>query len=240
MKVRTGVSGLDKMLNGGIIEGRNILVPGPCGSGKTTLAMHFVYNGATKFNEPGLFMSLEEKPDKVCADMANFGMDVKKAVDDGNLHLIGGPLAGLKSFMMKVDSDIDDVLWEIKDVIKENKIKRVAIDSINLFTMLVRDEETKRKSLASLCNSLSATGCTSFLTSETNEGTLQLSRHGIEEFVADGVIALYMARQGARFVPGIAVRKMRGSSHDKEIRYYEITDKGITVYPDETMFAEIK
>jgi len=239
-KVKTGIDGLDKMLNGGLVEGRNILLSGPCGSGKTTLAMQFVYNGAVDYGEPGLFMSLEEKPEKVIQDMGNFGIDVKKAMASGKLYVVGGPLAGLKSFMMKVDGNLDDVLLELRDIIKEHKVKRVAIDSTNLFTAFVHDEETKRRSLAALCNSLSATGCTSMLTSETNEGALQLSRLGIEEFVVDGVIALYLARQGSRFVPGIAVRKMRGAKHDKEIRYYEITDKGISVYPEETMFTEIK
>ncbi len=86
-------------------------------------------------------------------------------MDNELLHFVGGPLAGLKSFMMKVGAD--DVLWEIRGVIKENGIKRAAIDSINLFALLVRDEETKRKSLAAPCNFLSATGCTTILASET-------------------------------------------------------------------------
>jgi len=69
---------------------------------------------------------------------------------------------------------------------------------------------------------------------------MDLSRYGIEEFVVDGVIVLYLVRQGSKFVPGITVRKMRGTDHDKEIRYYQITNKGVVVYPQETVFANIK
>ncbi len=73
MRIRTGITGLDEMLDCGFVEERNILVSGPCGSGKTTLAMQFVYNGAVKCGEPGLFMSLEEKTGNVCPRLENFG-----------------------------------------------------------------------------------------------------------------------------------------------------------------------
>jgi len=105
--------------------------------------------------------------------------------------------------------------------------------------MLLQTDEEKRLALASLCNTLSSLGCTSLLLSETKEHSMDLSRDGMEEFVVDGVIVLYLVRQGQRFIPGIVVRKMRGINHDKEIKYYKITDKGVIVYPEETLFADI-
>ena len=238
-RIKTAIEGLDVMLKGGFLPSRNILLSGPCGSGKTILAMHFVYNGAMHFNEPGLFVTLEESKQKIYQDMAKFGMDLKKAEASGNFILIGGPVASLRTHMSKVDADIKDIIEEIEEIIKEKGIKRVAIDSINLLTMLLDEDAEKRKALASLCNTLSSLGCTSILTSETREGSMALSRYGIEEFVVDGVVVLYLVRQGSSFVPGITIRKMRGSSHDKEIRVYKITDKGIVVYPTETMFTNI-
>jgi KaiC/GvpD/RAD55 family RecA-like ATPase len=68
---------------------------------------------------------------------------------------------------------------------------------------------------------------------------MDLSAHGIEEFVVDGVVVLYLLRQGSSFVPGIVVRKMRGTAHDKTIRFVEISDKGIVVHPDEAVFQEL-
>jgi KaiC/GvpD/RAD55 family RecA-like ATPase len=68
---------------------------------------------------------------------------------------------------------------------------------------------------------------------------MAFSRYGIEEFVVDGVVVLYLARQGPQFVPGIAIRKMRGTAHEKDIKLYRITDKGIVVYPEETLFTEL-
>jgi len=238
-RVKTSIEGLDKMLNGGFLPGRNVLLSGPCGSGKTTIAMQFVCNGAMRYSEKSLYVTLEEKKEKIINDMENLGMNIKKTINEGKLFVIGGPIASLNSYMHKVDADIDNIIREIEEVVRQNGIKRVAIDSINLLTMLLQNDEEKRLALASLCNALSSLGCTSLLLSETKEHSMDLSRYGMEEFVVDGVIVLYLVRQGQRFIPGIVVRKMRGINHDKEIKYYRITDRGVVVYPEETLFTAI-
>ena len=236
-RARTGIDGLDKMLHGGLIRGRNTLLSGPCGSGKTTLAVQFVYNGIIKDGEPGLYVTLEENKHKIMDDMLKLGLDLRTAEKSGKFHIIGGPMGHLTSQMAKVDAKMKDLVAEIEEVVKANKIKRVAVDSINLFTMLAKDDSERRIALAELGNCLSSLGCTSLLLSETKENTMDLSRYGLEEFIVDGVIVLYLVRQDSAFVPGLVVRKIRGSSHDREIRVYQITDKGIVVYPDERMFT---
>jgi len=237
-RVKTNIDGFDTMLKGGLLSGRNILLSGPCGSGKTIFAMQFAYNGALQ-GENTLYVTLEESKEKLYEDMLKFGFDLKKVEEEGKFLIIGGPIASIHSYMEKVDADINNLIKEIEEVVKENNIKRVVIDSVNLLTMLLETEEERRKALASLSNTLSSLGCTAIFTSETKEGSMDLSRYGMEEFVVDGVIVLYLVRQGSRFVPGIAIRKMRGSDHDKEIRVFRITDKGIVVYPEETMFTNV-
>ena len=239
IRVKTSIDGLDKMLMGGFLPGRNILLSGPCGSGKTTISMQFVCNHLLNDNEKSLYVTLEEKKDKVLNDMAKLGINAKKAEQEGKLLVIGGPIAILNTYMHKVDANISNIIKEIEEVVKQNGIKRVAIDSINLLTMLLQTDEEKRLALASLCNTLSSLGCTTILTSETKEHSMDISRYGMEEFVVDGVIVLYLVRQGSRLVPGIVIRKMRGTNHDKEIKYYKITDSGVIVYPEETLFTNI-
>jgi len=240
MRIKTGIKGLDKMLLGGLLQGRNVLLSGPCGSGKSILAMQFLYNGAMLYNEPGLYVTLEETKKKFYEDMSNLGIDLNHAERTGKFTLIGGPIASLKKYMTKVDASIKNIVEEIEEIVREKGIKRVVIDSINLLTMLSKDDDERRKALAMIANSLSALGCTAILISETKEGSMDLSRYGIEEFVVDGVIVLYLLRQGSKFEPGIVIRKMRGTKHEKEIKYYEITDQGIFVHPEETLFANIK
>ncbi len=238
-RIKTHIPGLDKMLKGGFLSGRNILLSGPCGSGKSTLAMQFVYSGAVKQKEPGLFITLEEPKEKIYENMDGFGWDIRGLEKTKKFFLVGSSIGEINNSMAKVDAKIIHLINEIKEVVEENKIKRVAIDSINLLTMLAEDESEKRNALASLCHTLSSLGCTSLLISETKEGSMDLSRYGIEEFIVDGVIVLYLIREGSKFIPGVSVRKMRGTNHDKEIRVYEIGKKGIVIYPQETMFARI-
>jgi KaiC/GvpD/RAD55 family RecA-like ATPase len=235
-RVKTGIEGLDKMLNGGFLRGRSILLSGPAGTGKSTLAMQFAYKGATEYNEPSLYVTLEENRNKIAENMSQFRFDINKATKSGKFEIIGGPLAELKTGMYKSDANFQHLIDEICEVIREKNIKRVVIDSINLFLMLMKNEEEKRTALAILCNKLSNLGCTSILTSEVKEGTMDLSAHGIEEFVVDGVVVLYLKQQGSSFIPGIAVRKMRGTSHERGIKFVTFSDKGIEVHPEEAVF----
>ena len=138
--------------------------------------------------------------------------------------------------MRKLDANAEHIILEIEDIIRKKKIKRVVIDSINLLTMIPKMLEEKREMLAKLCNMLSSLGCTSLLLSETRDEDRRISEFGIEEYIVDGVVVLYHLKQGTRFVPGIAIRKLRGSSHDHDIRPYDITAHGLIVYPEEVMF----
>ena len=238
-RVPTGIPGLDKMLFGGFLEGRNILVSGPCGAGKTIFGIQFLYNGAVKYNEPGLYVTLEETKQKIFDDCAALGFNLPVLERQNKFYVIGGPIAKIKYYMDKVDAKARHIINEIGEVVKDKNVKRVVIDSLNLLTILASSDEERRRIIASLCNMLSSLKCTSLLISETEEGSMKLSRYGMEEFVVDGVVVLYLVRQGSRFISGIAIRKMRGTDHDKEIRVYRIGQGGIVVYPNETMFGEV-
>ena len=228
---KTGVQGLDELLNGGIPAGRVVLLSGVSGTGKTTFAMQFLYNSALK-GEPGLFITLEEGKDKIVQDMKGVGMDLGKAP---KLKIVGGHVAEMVSITRKSGAGMKDFLREIKGMIEETGSKRVVIDSINLFLMLFKTDEERRNALISLSNLLYRLGCTALFTCEVRENTFDISWYGFEEFVVDGVIALYSMKRESSFFQGITVRKMRGVRHQKNIALYAITDKGITVYPDQPL-----
>jgi circadian clock protein KaiC len=229
--VSTGIEELDNMLDGGIPSGRSVLVSGSSGTGKTTLGMHFIYNGIKKYEEPGLFITLEQDKSKIVEDMKSVGMDLNSL--GSKFNIVGGQVADVLYYKNKTKAKIDDFIKEVDEIIKKTGAKRVVIDSVNLLLMLFNTEEEKRKALISLSQILSKNNCTSLLLCEVRENTFDLSWYGFEEFVADGVITLYNVKQEAVFHQGIAVRKMRGVDHTKSIFLYKITDKGIRIYPDE-------
>ncbi|MEM5814693.1 MAG: ATPase domain-containing protein [Candidatus Aenigmatarchaeota archaeon] len=229
-RLSSGVKGLDRMLGGGFIPGTTVLVSGQAGSGKTTFAMQFLYDGARN-GEHGLFITLEQDREKLIADMAAIGMNIPKAK---NIRIIGGSLGDVMRFRKLVKAKLDDFLDEIQEVVCEAKAKRVAIDSINLFLMLFEGEEDKRFALLSLCDMLNKLGCTVMLTCETQEN-LALSWYGFEEFVVDDVITLMNVKMDHYFKHALSVRKMRGSAHDKSIVSYDITPKGLIVYPEDVV-----
>jgi len=235
MRIKTGIEGLDEMLNGGLVSGRAVLLSGSSGTGKTTLGMQFIYRGIKDFNEPGVFITLEQSKEKIKEDMKTLDMDL----DDLGVqfNLVGGSMAKIKYYQGKTKAKADDFIAEIEEIVKETKAKRVVIDSLNLFLLLFETDEERRRALLALTEALSRLNCTALLTCEVRENTFDISWHGFEEFVVDGVITLYNVKQGSVFHQGIAIRKMRGMSHIKDIVPYKITDKGIIVYLEEPWLA---
>ena len=75
-RVPTGISGLDDMIEGGFKKNNTIVLIGGCGSGKSTMAMQYLYNGALS-DEPGVYITFEEEPVEIRENMLRHGWDLK-------------------------------------------------------------------------------------------------------------------------------------------------------------------
>src|SRR2546421_6065008 len=84
---RTGISGLDSILEGGIPRSNVTLVEGAIGTGKTTMGVEFVYRGASEFDEPGLIVLFEVSPEKVVRDAAQLGWDLAALERQGGVEI---------------------------------------------------------------------------------------------------------------------------------------------------------
>ncbi len=243
-RVRTGVTGLDELMEGGFPEGRSMLVSGACGTGKTIFGIQFVYMGAAKYNEPGVYVTLDERPDLIRQDVLRFGWDLRKLEDKNMLQIIDGSIAkiGLPSdeeFSLPVTGfDVDKLLLEIMRVSKRIGAKRVVIDSLPALGFNFENPNDVRKAILKLSYMLMRTGVTSLITSEVDEGSNQYGKYGVEEYVVDGVIILHYMGVGTQSNRTLHIRKMRSTKHSEDLHPIEITEKGIVVHKIEEEYAE--
>jgi circadian clock protein KaiC len=239
--VPTGIPGVDEILAGkGIPRSHTILVSGGPGSGKTTFAMQFLYTGATQHDESGVYVTLDEEPTDVKANMSKYGWDLKRLEDEKKLIFINvSPVrvapdtTGLIQIGMK-EFRLVKLLEAIRQGVKEVNAKRVVVDPVTIFTLQYPDEVERIHAMRDLMRDL-RTGCTNLLISELR-GTGWEREHQFEEYLAQGVILLRTFLKDGRLVRVFQVEKMRGLAIDNQPRPYEISAKGIEVYPRATVY----
>jgi len=222
-RVQTGITGLDEMLFGGFLPQTANLVEGAPGTGKTTIGMQFIYNGITKFNEPGLIITFEEFPQQYYHDAAEFGWDFEQLEKDGKLKVImTSPEVG--------QLDVESVGGIIETSVAKMGARRVLVDSITHFERLTQDPVELRSLEYSFINGLKREGLTALL---TRESPTLLGEAPHEDsnvaFVADSYLLLRYVEIESTIHKALLVLKTRGSDHAKDIRQFEITDQGIEV-----------
>ena len=222
-RVPTGIKGLDEMLGGGLLKKRHVLVTGGPGSGKTTFAMQFLYNGAEKFGDKGLFISLEEKSEKLVENLSQgFNWDLEKHLREGNIVIT------------TVDKfDWDTLTDMLQSYVTRHKVRRVVIDPLTILRLNTRDTFEFRRKLIGLLGFLENLDCTVLLTSESQSLTREASTYTLEEFVVDGVIVLYNIPVRNERRRALEIVKMRGVAHSNNIYPFKITPNGIVVYQEE-------
>jgi KaiC/GvpD/RAD55 family RecA-like ATPase len=237
--VDTGIPGLNELIEGGFVKGKPVLVAGSAGTGKTTFCMQFLVSGATKYDEPGVFVTMGEGIRHIFDYMTRYGWDLELLVARNKLSLVDvTPVpVGMDKFYIAHDQSLEfnpDTLCDL--ILKEIKridASRVVIDSITALLLTTTDEFALRHELLALTTMLDRTGCTSLLTSEVTSrpvsSTGELSRSELAEFIAHGVIELALRFVQNEHIRTLTVRKMRGTNHDKGIYLYEIGPEGIKI-----------
>jgi circadian clock protein KaiC len=222
-RVQTGLIGLDEMLCGGFLPQTANLVEGAPGTGKTTIGMQFIYNGITKFNEPGLIITFEEFPLQYYHDAAAFGWDFEQLEKDGKLKVI---MTSPEVSRL----DVESVGGMIETAVEQMGARRVLVDSITHFERLTQDPVELRSLEYSFINALKREGLTSLLTRESPT-LLGEAPHEDSDiaFVVDSYLLLRYVEIESTIHKALLVLKMRGSDHAKDIRQFEITDQGVEV-----------
>jgi circadian clock protein KaiC len=221
-RVPTGVEGVDKMLDGGLVSGSIALVQGAPGTGKTTLGMEFLYHGAVERDEAGLMVTFEQFPHTLYRDALAHGWNLRELEQAGKLRVV---FTSPQVFLSSLQSPISPINSAIRDM----SVKRAVVDSVTQFQMLSREPVELRAYYNHLINGLRREGITSLLLSEGASADFVRSDRGRLAFVVDSVIMLRYVEIDSVMQRALAVLKTRGSDHDKAIRRFEIETGGLVM-----------
>jgi circadian clock protein KaiC len=221
-RVSTGVKGLDEMLSGGFVPGSMILVRGAPGTGKTCLALQFLILGASKQKEPGLLISFEEFPRSLYRDARSLDWDLAELEKEGKLHML---FTSPEVFLTSLESPES----QLNQLILEEGIRRLALDSVSHFDRMTSKESELRAIYTSVTNGLRREGITAMLLGEEGPSEYRQAFKGGLSFLVDAVVVLRHVEIESEMQRALVVLKMRGSSHAKEIRRFEISPKGLAV-----------
>lgn len=232
MRIRTGISGFDDLIQGGLVANRVYIVAGPPGSGKTTFGIQFLIQGARE-GERGLYVSLTEDPKNIIEDMSSFNFGLQRYTAGGMILFVDmGPLSIQHFPSVKNSHSIgttyaQEVFKKISAIVKSMKIKRVVIDSVLTLKFGSGEKEEQNREIARFFRSLKDLKVTTLILSEMTD----LTNYSPEHYMAHGVIFLHNFLQGSSMTRAVQIIKMRSTRHDCDMYKMEITSDGIKVYP---------
>ena len=222
-RVKTGILGLDQMLRGGLVPQTATLVEGAPGTGKTTLGMQFIYHGIVAHEEPGIILTFEQFPSQYYRDAANYGWDFRRLEEENKLRIIMTSPEVSQANLLEAGGQIEELT-------RQMGAQRILVDSISHFERLADDSSELRQMIYTFINGLKREQLTSILVRESPAllGEAE-GDEGSPPFVVDAYILLRYVEIESAIRKALLVLKMRGSDHDKDIRQFAITAKGIEV-----------
>ncbi|MFA5394537.1 MAG: KaiC domain-containing protein [Methanogenium sp.] len=228
-RIQFGISGLDEMLGGGLIKNSICSLIGTYGTGKTTFALQFIYEGLRQ-GEKVIYLSLEEREDRIFDMMADRRFRIDKYRDES-------------LFVLKIDPtdfniSFNSIKKDLPELISNIGASRVVIDPISLFEGLFDDTSQRRREMFKFTEFLRDMDANFLLTSETSTTDSYASKYGLIEYLTDTVIVLRYIRPTdlTEVHTAIEVVKMRRSNHSREIKPYEILQDRVNVYNEASVF----
>ena len=218
-RISTGIPRLDSMLGGkGYFRGSSILVSGTAGTGKTSVAAHFV-DAACHRGERSVFFAFEESPSQIIRNMRSIGIDLQQWVEKGLLKFCAErpTVYGLEAHLASMERFIDMF-----------KPKVIIVDPVTNLSTVANEADVKTM-LTRLLDQMKFNQTTALFTTLTAaSGSLELTEVGISS-LADTWVLLRDIEIGGERNRCLYVLKSRGMAHSNQIREFLLTDKGVNL-----------
>jgi len=228
-RIDLGIEGLDEMVQGGVPERSLLVTIGAAGTGKTTFGLQFLRQGLRN-GEKGVFITLEEDRSAVLQAAEEKGWPFEEYVENDALAVVDLDPIEMANSLASIRSDLPRLVHEFG-------AERLVLDSVSLLEMMYDDQAERRTEVFDFTKSLKEAGVTTMLTSEASEANPYTSRHGIIEYLTDGVFVLQYVRTEFRETRlAVEIQKIRNANHSRETKPYEITGDGISVYQEASIF----
>jgi circadian clock protein KaiC len=221
-RIPTGITGLDKMVEGGFPRGSMVVLAGSPGSGKTIASAQYIYHGATKFGESGVYISFGERKEVFFENMDRFGLNFRELEKKGKFLFL--------DLMTTTNAAISDTLRITLDEVRRIKAQRLVLDSFTAIGSALNNKIEARIILHLLEKLMRDIGCTTLLLVEIPMGQTGLGL-GFEEFVSDGIILFETVEVRSGIQKRSIIRKMRGTNHNQNYCKIVISDQGLALTP---------
>ena len=227
---KTGIDGLDEILNGGIVRNSTTLVSGNPGAGKTILGLQYIYNGVGLYDEKGIFLSFEENAEDLREAAESIGLD------DWGTHVEGGNIKVYDKQELLRENDFSSSLELLLSDLDDERYERLVLDSLTMFQLFFDSEREQRTYLLKFTDILSENNLTTLMTNE--QGTVfPETEVGLENFLTDGNIFLLQTPTESGVNRYLWVAKMRKKNIDTDIFPMEVGQGGITVHKNASAFS---
>jgi circadian clock protein KaiC len=231
-KIETGIAGFDFIANGGLPKGRITLLSGTAGSAKTVFAAQFLAEGVSKAGESGVFVTFEEPSDDIRKNMMGFGWDISRWESEDRWVFVDASPHLEDETVVVGDYDLGALLARIEHAVQKVGAKRVSLDSLGALFTQFSDAAIVRREMFRIASALKKMGVTAIITAECSPDYGEISRSGVEEFVADNVIILRNTLEDEKRRRTVEILKFRGTNHQKrEFPFTVLAGEGIVIIP---------
>lgn len=227
-RLKTGVPGLDELLEGGYPHPSTILLTGNSGTGKTIFGLQYLYNGVKKYEEPGIYLTIQGQGTDITWYASRFNLDIHTLQDERKMIVSSYKISEYEKFSSStVAREIEKRLSRIIDSIGA---KRVVIDSISPFGYFSSSKADYSKLLYKISKALKEKDCSTLFISEKPYNG-ELTPFKVEPYISDGVISLSRKEKRGNRKRTLHIHKMTATKTPLEDITFNLSEDGFKLLP---------